>query len=52
MHNLICKAEIVIENRHMETEGEKEKWKELGDWYWSIYTIDTMYETYNCELTV
>ena len=31
----------------METKGEKEKWKELGDWYWNIYIINTMYETYN-----
>ena len=27
-----------VENKHMDTKGEKAGWDELGDWDWHIYT--------------
>ena len=36
-----------VENKCMDTKGERGAWEELGDWDWHIYTIDTMYKTDN-----
>ena len=36
-----------IENKWMDTKGEREGWEELGAWDWHIYTIDTMYKIDN-----
>ena len=33
-----------VENKRMDTKGEKGGWDELGDWDWHVYTIDTMYK--------
>ena len=32
-----------VENKHMDTKGERAGWNELGDGDWHIYTINTMY---------
>jgi len=36
-----------VENKHMDTKGERSGWEVLGDWDGHMYTIDTMYERDN-----
>ena len=36
-----------MENKCMDTKGEKRGWDEWGDWDQHIYTTDTMYEIDN-----
>ena len=36
-----------IENKRMDTKGERGGRDELGDWDWHIYTIDTTYKIDN-----
>ena len=33
-----------VENKCMDTKGERRGWEELGDWDGHIYIIDTMYK--------
>ena len=47
--DLICKAkrETDIENKYMDTKGEKRWWEKLGDSNRHIHTIDAMYKIGN-----
>ena len=36
-----------VENKRIDTKGEREMRDELGDWDWHIFTIDTMYKLDN-----
>ena len=36
-----------VENKRMDTKGERGGWEELGDWDSHIHTIDTMYKVDN-----
>ena len=36
-----------VENKCMDTKGEREGWDELGDLDWHIYTIDSIYKIDN-----